>query len=69
MTADTTMEYLDSLMVEAEVNDTAGVLFSWTQLEGTTPGLITDSSYNFIITPNFFKHLRALSVSSDLSIL
>ncbi|MCH2023322.1 MAG: gliding motility-associated C-terminal domain-containing protein [Saprospiraceae bacterium] len=51
MTPDTTMEYLDSLMVEAEVNDTAGVLFSWTQLEGTTPGLITDSSYNFIITP------------------
>ncbi|MCH2024039.1 MAG: gliding motility-associated C-terminal domain-containing protein, partial [Saprospiraceae bacterium] len=51
MTQDTTMEYLDSLLVEAEVNDTAGVQFSWTQLEGTTPGLVTDSTYNFIITP------------------
>ena len=51
MTPNTTIEYLDSMLVEAMVNDTANVLYSWTQLEGINIGLVTDSSYSFGIAP------------------
>ncbi|MCH2023727.1 MAG: gliding motility-associated C-terminal domain-containing protein, partial [Saprospiraceae bacterium] len=50
MTQDTTIEYLDSLTVEAIVNDTSGVLYSWTEL-GDTPILLTDSNYSFNVGP------------------
>lgn len=50
MTNDTTIEYLDSMTVAAELNDTVGVAYSWTQLTSML-GLVTDSSLSFIITP------------------
>jgi gliding motility-associated-like protein len=50
-TADTTIEYLEEMEVMAMVNDTAGVTYTWYQINnGGT--LITDSTYNFTITPS-----------------
>ncbi|BDS13129.1 T9SS type B sorting domain-containing protein [Aureispira anguillae] len=50
MTGNTTIEYLDSLTIEATLNDTTGVLYSWTQITGVM-GVVTDSSYSFDIAP------------------
>ena len=51
MTASQTVEYLDSVSISAVLNDTSGVNYSWTQLEGANLGLVTDSSYQFGINP------------------
>jgi gliding motility-associated-like protein len=51
MTPNLSVEYLDSISISATLNDTTGVSYSWTQLEGSTLGLITDSSYQFEINP------------------
>jgi gliding motility-associated-like protein len=50
MTGDTTIEYLDSLMIQVTLNDTVGVTYSWQQISGAM-GLITDSTYSFAIAP------------------
>ena len=50
MTADTTIEYGDSLQVSARLNDTLGVQFSWTALTGSQ-SVVTTSEYNFGIRP------------------
>ena len=50
MTGDTTLEYLDSLTIAVTLNDTAGVTYSWQQISGAM-GLITDSTYSFVIAP------------------
>ncbi|MCH2043928.1 MAG: gliding motility-associated C-terminal domain-containing protein, partial [Saprospiraceae bacterium] len=50
MTADTTLEYLDTLTISAEVNDTSGVTFTWTETNLNT--LVNDTTYSFEITPD-----------------
>ncbi|MDC0231170.1 gliding motility-associated C-terminal domain-containing protein, partial [Aureispira] len=64
MTQDTIIEYLDSLTVEAMVNDTAGVLYSWTEL-GDSPIVITDSSYNFNIGPPNLVSYQFTAINSN----
>ena len=50
MTADTSIEYGDSVTVQANLNDTTGVQYAWTQI--TSPqGLVTDNSYSFGVSP------------------
>ena len=51
MTADTTLEYLDSVEVSAMVNDSGSVaVVSWEQLEGAMVGMV-DSGYSFVTAP------------------
>ena len=50
MTGDTTIEYGDSITVQATLNDSTNVQYSWTQL--TSPqGVVTNSSYQFGVSP------------------
>ena len=51
ITPPTIIEYLESLTVEAQLNDTTGgVTYSWNQITGSL-GIVTDSSYQFEISP------------------
>ncbi len=49
ITADTTIEYLDSLDLTATLNDTMGVMYSWTNI--TSGLLLTDSNLVYTIAP------------------
>ncbi len=50
VTADTTIEYLDTLDITATLNNTSSVMFSWTELNSGI--LVNDSSYSIIVNPS-----------------